>query len=263
MASLVIVHGGWGGGWEWRGVAEVLRTLGHAVETPTLTGLGDRAHLATSEIGLATHVQDVVATLETLDLQDVVLVGQSYGGMVVTGVIDRVPERVRQLIYLDAFVPPDGVSCNELCGEAWTARMRELATERGEGWMVPLPFTGNLGLSDEVASWYVPRLVPQPLATLDDPVQLSGRGANVARSFVRFLDHEGEEQADPISSSAQHAREAGWDYLEVVAPHDLHVEDPERMAKLLDRVATCLRGGRTVRSGGQSFEHPSPVAMST
>lgn len=235
MATFVIVHGGWGGGWEWRGVARRLVSMGHEVHTPSLTGLGDRAHLAGRTVGLATHVEDVVSTLASYDLEDVLLVGQSYGGMVVTGTLDRAAGRVRRLIYLDAFVPEDGVSCNDLCGPDWTRRMREIAAEHGDGWQVPFPFTGPSGLPADVEAWYLPRMVSQPLATLDDPVDLSrGAGASVPRTFVRFLDAPGVEQEDPIAGSARRARASGWDYQELVAPHDLHVSDPERMAKLLD-----------------------------
>jgi pimeloyl-ACP methyl ester carboxylesterase len=236
MATFVLVHGGWGGGWEWERVAGHLRTAGHHVHTPTLTGLGDRAHLASREVGLATHVRDVVATIVTLDLDDAILVGQSYGGMVVTGAVDHVPARIRRLVYLDAFVPTDGISCNTLCGPEWTARMRALADSEGNGWLVPLPFSGTMGLPDEIAAWYIPRLVPQPLATLDDPAELTDDGAAVPRTYVRFLDQAGEQQDDPLRGSAERARDAGWSYVEEVAPHDLHVSDPERMARLLAAV---------------------------
>jgi pimeloyl-ACP methyl ester carboxylesterase len=159
--------------------------------------------------------------------------GQSYGGMVVTGVVDRVPERLRRLVYVDAFVPFDGQSCNELCGDAWTTRMRELADEQGDGWLVPLPFAGNMGLSDEVAAWYLPRLVPHPLATLDDRLAVTGAGAGVPRSYLHLVEAEDAADQGPTAASAAHARDAGWDYSLVVGPHDLHVEDPARMVDLL------------------------------
>src|SRR5689334_24528018 len=110
MATIVIVHGGWSGGWYFTPVARLLRSAGHEVYTPTLTGIGERVHLATRETGLSTHVQDVVNVLDFEDLHEVVLVGYSYGGMVITGVANRVPHRIKQLIYLDAFVPRNGES---------------------------------------------------------------------------------------------------------------------------------------------------------
>ena len=108
MTSFVLVHGAWSGGWKWRFVAPILRRAGHEVHTPTLTGLGERAHLARPDIDLDVHVQDVVGLLEMEDLRDVVLVGHSYGGMVVSGVAERAAGRIRRLVHLDAFVPENG-----------------------------------------------------------------------------------------------------------------------------------------------------------
>lgn len=238
MARFVLVHGAWGGGWEWEMVATGLRARGHQVDAPDLMGLGDTAHLATPQVGLRTHIDGIVDLVTAQDLHDVVLVGQSYGGMVVTGVVDVVPDRIARLIYLDAFVPRDGESCNDLCGPRFAARVRQLAEDEGDGWLVPLPFSGSMGLSEAVASWYIPRLGPQPLATLEEPARLTGAGAHVPRCYVRLLESPGEEPAgDPIGESARRAREAGWHYLEVVGPHDLHVEDAERLATILADLA--------------------------
>ena len=108
MATFVIVHGAWGGGFSWARIRRMLAAEGHEVFTPTLTGLGERAHLASPDVDLATHIQDVVAVIETEDLRDVILLGHSYGGMVVTGAADRVADRLAHLAYLDAFAPLDG-----------------------------------------------------------------------------------------------------------------------------------------------------------
>ena len=110
MTTFVLVHGGWHGGWCWRRVTPLLLAQGHAVHTPTLTGVGDRAHLAAPSIGLDTHVQDVVEVLELDDLRDVVLVGHSAGGAVVRGVAQRCADRLREVVHLDAFVPEPGRS---------------------------------------------------------------------------------------------------------------------------------------------------------
>src|SRR5690349_1170533 len=108
MTTFTLIHPAWFGGWCWRDVARPLRAAGHDVFTPTLTGLGDRAHLATRDVTLSTHVEDVVRLLEFEDLHDVTLVGSSSTGTVITAVADRCPERVGTLVYLDAFVPSDG-----------------------------------------------------------------------------------------------------------------------------------------------------------
>ena len=110
MTTFVLVHPAWFGGWCWRKVSPVLRARGHEVFAPTLTGLGERAHLASQKVGLEMHVEDVANVLEYEDLRQVILVGNSSGGMVITGVADRMPERIAHLVYLDAFVPEDGQS---------------------------------------------------------------------------------------------------------------------------------------------------------
>ena len=108
--TYVLVHGAWGGGWDWRPVSDILTSRGHRVFRVTLTGLGERAHLASPDIGLETHITDVINTMLYENLRDVTLVGHSYGGMVITGVADRIPDRLAHLAYVDAFVPEDGES---------------------------------------------------------------------------------------------------------------------------------------------------------
>ena len=114
MATYLLVHGAWHGGWCWRRVTDILRAEGHTVFTPTLTGLGERAHLARPEIDLETHISDVLGVLDAEELDDVILCGHSYGGMVITGVADRLPGRIKALVYLDAFVPEHGESVIDL-----------------------------------------------------------------------------------------------------------------------------------------------------
>ncbi|MGH8314793.1 MAG: alpha/beta fold hydrolase, partial [Steroidobacterales bacterium] len=111
---IVIVHGAWGGGWAFRQVDELLAGKGYKVFRPQLTGQGERVHLASTDVGLETHITDVVNMIRYEDLHDVILVGHSYGGMVITGVADRVPDRIKRLVYLDAFVPRDGESMRSL-----------------------------------------------------------------------------------------------------------------------------------------------------
>ena len=131
MSTFVLVHGAWSGGWKWRYVAPILRRAGHDVFTPTLTGLGERAHLASPDIDLDTQIQDVVALMEMEDLRETVLLGHSYGGMVVTGVAERCPERIQRLVYLDAFVPEDGRCALEYVVPERAARFREQGERSG------------------------------------------------------------------------------------------------------------------------------------
>ena len=139
MATFVIVHGAFGGGWEWREVAALLRARGHDVFTPSLTGFGERVHLATPETGLETHIQDILNVLRYEDLHRVVLACQSYGGMVVTGVADRVPERLAHLVYLNALVPEDGQSAFDLLPPAYASALRGGRPDRGRRLAYPGP----------------------------------------------------------------------------------------------------------------------------
>ncbi len=152
MTTFVLIAGGNLGGWVWRRVRRLLESAGHAVYAPTLTGLGERAHLIRPEIDLHVHIRDVLGVLEYEDLRDVVLVGHSYGGMVITGVADRVSDRLAQLVYLDADVPRHGESEFDLLTPEERAEYEEAASARGEGWRVPPPFPDPLspGMPPEV-----------------------------------------------------------------------------------------------------------------
>jgi pimeloyl-ACP methyl ester carboxylesterase len=133
----VLVHPAWLGGWCWRKIAPLLRARGHDVYTPTLTGLGERAHLSKPDIGLDTHVEDIVKVLEFEDLSRVILAGNSSAGMVITGVADRVSERISQLVYIDAFVPEDGQSLVDLLPADRRQAMEDLVKAEGQGWLRP------------------------------------------------------------------------------------------------------------------------------
>src|SRR5262245_31026738 len=146
MATIVLVHGGWGGGWEWRFVADRLRVLGHDPFRVTLTGMGERSHLARPEVNLDTHIADVVAVIQSEELSDIVLVGHSYGGAVVTGVADAAPGRIRRVVYVDGFVPRNGQSVVDLVDPDTAERLRRTAHETGDGWLTSVPLDG---LEDE------------------------------------------------------------------------------------------------------------------
>ena len=171
MATFVLVHPAWFGGWCWKKVSPLLHARGHAVHTP-LTGLGERVHLARPEVGLDTHVDDVVNLLTYEDLHDVVLVGTSSGGVVITGVVDRVPERIGHLVYLDAFVPEDGQSMLDIIPPERRPVMEKLVQTEGHGWLLPrfapAPWETfareSWRISDEAdLRWMLARLAPTPL----------------------------------------------------------------------------------------------------
>lgn len=238
MATFVIVHGGFGGGWEWTEVAERLRARGHTVFTPTLTGMGERSHLG-PEVGLATHVQDVVAVLEYEDLRDVVLCGASYGGMAVTGAADRAADRVALVIYIDALVPRDGQSGLDLLPDAFREVVVASASERGHGWVeVPEAILPSEGLiPEEKRARYVSRLRPQPVATFTEQLHLTGAIDGIPRAFVRCTAGAIAVGGDPIAPIADQAKRNGWPYRELAAPHDPHLFDPAGTATVLEQLA--------------------------
>src|SRR6266576_377571 len=161
MATFVLVHGSWAGSVVWRQLAPRLRKAGHEVYAPTLTGIGARKHLLNREIDLDTHIQDVIGVIDDADLSDIVLVGNSYGGMVISGVADRVPEKVASLVYLDAFVPENGQSLFSLLPPD-----RRLATVPGEDWLVaPIPSASFGFKRPEVIALWEGKSGPHPLAT--------------------------------------------------------------------------------------------------
>lgn len=246
MATFVIVHGGFGGGWEWTPVARVLRARGHEVFTPTLTGMGERSHVGLGErIGLSVHVEDVVSVLEFEDLYDVVLCAGSYGGMPVTAAADRAAHRIALVVYVDALVPRYGQSALELLPAGFGEMVRSGIAEHGDAWRVPLPpaLRDNLvpdgSLAPEHREWYLSRARAQPAASFVEAVQLSGAVERLQRAFVRstasrIADELGD---DPIEPCAQRARAEGWPYRELATLHDPQLFEPLGTADALVELA--------------------------
>ncbi|TFV71927.1 alpha/beta hydrolase [Blastococcus sp. CT_GayMR19] len=236
MATFVIVHGAWSGAHAWRWVRPLLRTAGHEVVTPSLTGLGERAHLATPETDLDVHIADVVAVLHYEDLTDVVLVGHSYGGMVITGVADRTPERIGQLVYLDADVPRAGESMLDLVPAESRALYEESARTRGDGWRVPAPLPDPLppDIPSEVA-WAVARMVHHPLATMTQPLHLEHGETELPRTFV-LCTEEKEGEAEPPSVTRVRT-DPSWRLVELAASHTAHVAAPALLSSTLLKIA--------------------------
>jgi pimeloyl-ACP methyl ester carboxylesterase len=242
----VIVHGGWGGGWEWTEVARSLRERGHDVFTPTLTGMGERAHLGHPQVGLSTHVEDVVSVIELEDLHEVVLCGHSYGGLPVTGAADRVVDRIGLVVYIDALVPRHGESAFDLLPGAFRQLAQASADTLGDGWRVPIPAAAlppEGWVTDEERARYVARLRDQPLATFAERLQITGAIDSVRRAFVRCTGDElGHDLGgDPIVPAAARARDEGWLYRELFAPHDPQLTDPVGTAAVLDELSAAAQ----------------------
>src|SRR5512145_206156 len=225
MATFVVAHGAWSAGWAWKKMRPLLAAAGHELWTPTYTGLGERAHLASPAIDLDTHIADIVGVLEMEDLREVVLIGHSYGGMVATGAADRARERIAQLIYLDAFVPRDGQSLFDLQPEQTRARMRELARSGGEGWRVPpTPMPADTPAAD--VAWAAGRRLPHPIRAFEQPVRLAGQAAPPPRSYI-YCRRIGP--VDVFRQFAERAHREGWRTFEIDASHNPHITAPQAL----------------------------------
>lgn len=234
MASFVLVPGTGHGGWCWQKVAPKLRASGSEVYAQTLTGVGDRSHLLKCDVDLTTHIKDVVNLIVYEDLSQVVLVGHSYSGMVITGVAVEVPERLRQLIYLDAYVPEEGESEVDL----WPQEMRA-EIEAGEAesrGLRPAPSPGLMGITDPVmAEWVRARVTPHPMATYTQPAPRGNeRSAALPRAFISCT----EGPLVPVFGRfAEKARKAGWVVREIATGHDAMLTAPDVVASLLLELA--------------------------
>ena len=246
-APFVLLHPAWLGGWAWKKLTPLLRAEGHDVYTPTLTGLGERTHLVNRDISLATHVEDIVSVLENEDLRAVILVGNSSGGMVITGVAERAPERIAQLVYLDAFVPEDGQSLVDLLSPERRQAFEELVRTEGQGWLMPrfssLPAEQILRegwgvTSDADVNWMLPRLRPTPYRHFTDRVARANPAAqSISRTYIRcrqFQQRSGgafDRHADMAQATS------GWRYREMATPHLPYVTHPNELASILIELA--------------------------
>ncbi len=228
MATFVLVPGAWLGGWCWWAVARALQRAGHDAVAITLTGLAERAHLLAPTVGLNTHVEDVVGAIVE-DFHDVFLVGHSYGGTVVTAAAARVRERLRGLVYLDASVPANGQSNNDVLPPRIGALLRESARQHGDGWRVPPPTAIDWGLTDHTRAWVVRKLTPHPLKSLEEPVHLhAGTIAALPRAFLRTSLPSG-----PYQPFFERARAEGWPCQALDGGHYAMLTAPKVVATAL------------------------------
>ncbi len=235
MATFVLVHGAWHGGWCWQKVIPFLEAAGHEVYAPTLTGLAERASELSPDVGLDTHIQDIVGLLEEKNLHGVILVGHSYGGMVITGVVDQVPERIAHLVYLDTFVPRDGESMVDV-SPLVIHLLRRQAQANGDSWRIDS--RGTYGVTTEPdRSWVLSKVTPQSLKTLEQPLHLKNpaivstkprthidcTGSGFFFSFMRHV----------LAPRALPPRESGWRLRQLPTGHDAMITAPRELADLL------------------------------
>ena len=220
---LVSVHGAWGGGWQMKKVAPLLEAKGWKVYRPTLSGLGEHYNTASPDIGLTTHIDDIVNFILFEDLHDVVLLGHSYGGMVITGVADRIPERIKKLIYLDAFLPTDGESVKAIMN----AHNFDITKMTKDGFIVP--------------NWVKPGKpppidVPHPLKTFTDPIVLKNQAAaaKIPAVYILTVDPGKQPAEDEFFPFSERAKARGWPVVIMEADHVPMWRKPEATAELLD-----------------------------
>ena len=229
MATFVLVHGAWHGGWCYGRVARLLRAAGHDVYTPTHTGVGERAHLNDYRITLSTHVRDVSNMIQYEDLSDVIMCGHSYGGMVITGVAAALGERIRSLVYLDAFLPEDGQSLFDLLAPEMVNQFLSLA-KSNHGLLPPIPAAAfNVNAKD--AAWVDRTCVPQSLLTFTEGVRFTGKEAAVPnRTYILATGydmHVFDQFYERVKNNPK------WKAHAVPCGHDVMVDQPEELAKLL------------------------------
>jgi pimeloyl-ACP methyl ester carboxylesterase len=230
MATFVLVHGAWHGSWCWSRVRTALQRQGHAVFTPTLTGVGERAHLLSPKVDLETHIDDVVNLIRWEELEDVVLCGHSYAGCVVSSVASQVPQRISRLVYLDAFVPGPGRCLHDCLPEEQRAHQLDLAREVGEGWRVPPIPADVFNVNAADRSWVDRQCTPQPLATFQQPLARDLKPFPAKKTtYVLATGWEGS----PFLQFHERAVAAGWRTYELDGGHDLMLDRPEETTRIL------------------------------
>jgi pimeloyl-ACP methyl ester carboxylesterase len=235
MSQFVLVHGAWAGGWCWRRVSALLDSAGHEAHAVTLTGVGERAHLLSPSISLRTHIDDVLGLIAAEELDDIVLVGHSYGGMVITGVADALLRRgqgecLRQLVYVDAVTPHPGESWSSQHAPQTVAARIEAARQRPDQ-AIPQPDAQVFGLDGPDRDWVNRRQTPQPLGVYQDPLHFDAEAlAGLERLFIDCTD----PALPTIDVMRQRVRtEAGWQVVELPTGHHPMVSAPRELVEIL------------------------------
>ncbi len=234
MATFVLVHGAFQGGWVYARVARMLREAGHKVYTPTLTGLGERSHLADRAISLDTHIQDIVNVFKYEGITDAILCGHSYGGMVITGVANEIGEHIRTLFYIDAYAPADGQSLVDITGAEIALAFLDQAN--GHGGMVPPIPSAIFNVNEADAAWVDAMSVPQPLATFVQGVRAGVDSAPVANRTYVFATANGGDWF--VSTHARLKDHPRWEVHTLPCGHAIMLDRPTELTALLLAEAT-------------------------
>jgi len=242
MATFILVHGAWHGSWCWARVRRALLDRGHRVFTPTLTGIGERSHLLSRGIDLQVHVDDIANLIRWEELDSVILCGHSYGGCVISGVAEAVPDRIAALVYLDAFLLEDGECLHNLLPDEHRALQLSLAAEHGEGWRVPPIPAEVFNVNALDRDWVDRQCTPQPLATFQQPIRLTGAASHIRSHFIFASGWEGT----PFAGSHERAKARGWTTSEIASGHDVMLDAPEALVSELLGIADGTGGGESL-----------------
>lgn len=232
MTTYVLCHGAWGGSWSWQRVARLLRRAGHEVFTPSYTGIGERSHLLTRDVNLSTHIQDVLGVIRCERLDDFVLVGHSYGGMVITGVADQVWQSISRIVYLDAFLPTNSQGLSDLTGPEHAQGMKKLADAHGDGWRVPRP-EGSVppDLPEADREWILTLSGEQPLATLTEKLDIENNHLKIPEKIYVLAS---ENKGSPFHQFAElTGAQDDWHNADVPTHHHLQVSMPQETADII------------------------------
>jgi pimeloyl-ACP methyl ester carboxylesterase len=230
--TFVLVHGAWHGGWCWRRVSDILEKKGHKVFTPTMTGLGERSHLLDAKINLTTHITDIVNVMKWENLRDIVLVGHSYGGVIISGVAEQVPGSIASIVFLDAFVPESGDSLAAKSSQP--VREAIAALPKGEAGMKPVP-AAVFRVNEKDRAWVDAMCTPHPVGTLTDQIKLTGARDKIAKkAYIRAKGYP----SIPFDGYQEKVKaDSSWRVYELACGHDAMVDMPDRLSELLIEVA--------------------------
>lgn len=238
MSTFLLVHGAFHGGWCWTKLSPLLRAAGYEVHAPTLTGLGERSHLLNRTIDLDTHIKDIVNLLVFEDLTDAIIVGHSYGGMVIAGVAQKVPDRLGHLVYLDAITPEDGHSALDCIKPETAALFRRLAFEKGDGWLLPCPSGWTFGVTEgNEVNWLMQNLTPHPLATFEQKLSFRNPLAMALPKTFIWCNGSARKNVREDWPMLPPSFPSGWGCYEIKTGHDAMITAPDELARTLTAVA--------------------------
>jgi pimeloyl-ACP methyl ester carboxylesterase len=230
--TFVLVHGAWHGGWCWRRVANRLRARGHIAFTPTLTGLGERAHLLHPNVDLSLHIVDVLGVIEYEQLKDVVLVGHSYGGCVISGVAEAMPDKIRSIVFLDAFIPDNGDATVDLVQPA-VQEIVQAALERGDA-TVPVRDAAAFKVNEKDRAWVDSLAGPQPIRTMTEKIRLTGAREQIPKKT--YIRASGYPNVSFDKAYTRVKKDPSWRTYEVPCGHDVMIDEPDRLTDILIEV---------------------------